>query len=186
MLAAITPCRFVAKSEVKGWPVFGWFALMAGTIFVERNKRSQTGRAAEEINVALGKGTLVVLFPEGTSSGGETVLPFKSSLLEPVARNTHTLTAGFIQYDLTDGNTSEEVCYWKDMMLVPHFINLLSKRRLHGAVHFVEVRHESKDRKPLARQLHSIVLELKAAKSIPCPEGAEFSHQPLRSILLSA
>src|SRR5262249_22692599 len=83
ILAAITPSEFVAKSEVRKWPVFGWFARLAGTIFVERDKRSHTAQSAAEIASALADGSLVVLFPEGTSSGGETVLPFKSSLLEP-------------------------------------------------------------------------------------------------------
>jgi len=166
ILAALTPSRFVAKSEVRNWPVFGWFARLAGTIFVERSKRSQAARAAEEIGVALGEGPLVVLFPEGTSSGGETVLPFKSSLLEPAARNLHALAAGLISYDLTDGDVSEEVCYWKDMTLVPHLINLLSKRRIHAFVHFTEARQETTERKALARRLHSEVVRLKTAMSV--------------------
>src|ERR1043165_9219823 len=96
VLAALTPSLFVAKSEVRQWPVFGWFARLAGTIFVNRSKPSQAARSADEIAVALRDGALVVLFPEGTSSGGETVLPFKSSLLEPATRHVHALTAGLI------------------------------------------------------------------------------------------
>ena len=163
ILAALTPSRFIAKSEVRNWLVFGWFARLAGTIFVERSKRSQAARAAEEIGVALGEGPLVVLFPEGTSSGGETVLPFKSSLLEPATRHLHALTAGLIAYELPDGNVSEEVCYWKDMTLVPHLLNFLSKRTLQAFVHFTEAPRETTDRKVLARQLHSEVVRLKTA-----------------------
>ncbi len=161
VLAALAPCVFVAKSEVKRWPVFGWFARLAGTIFVERNKRSHAAQSAEEIGSALADGSLVVLFPEGTSSGGETVLPFKSSLLEPAARNLHPLTAGLIGYELTDGDVSEEVCYWKDMTLLPHLINLLSKRTIHAFFHFTETRQQAMDRKVLARQLHWELLRLK-------------------------
>ena len=166
ILAALTPSRFVAKSEVKNWPVFGWFAHLAGTIFVERSKRSQAARAAEEIRVALGEGPLLVLFPEGTSSGGETVLPFKSSLLEPAARHLHALTVGLIAYELADGTVSEEVCYWKDMTLVPHLLNFLSKRTLQAFVHFSEAPQETTDRKVLARRLHSEVVRLKTAMSV--------------------
>jgi 1-acyl-sn-glycerol-3-phosphate acyltransferase len=161
VLAALTPSLFVAKSEVRRWPVFGWFARLAGTIFVERNKPSQTGQSADKIAVALRNGALVVLFPEGTSSGGETVLPFKSSLLEPATRNVHALTAGLIAYELADGDVSEEVCYWKDMTLVPHLINLLSKRAIRASVSFTVLRQGSSNRKELARQLHSEVLRLK-------------------------
>jgi 1-acyl-sn-glycerol-3-phosphate acyltransferase len=167
ILAALTPSRFVAKSEVKNWPVLGWFAHLAGTIFVERSKRSQVARAAQEIGVALEEGPLVVLFPEGTSSGGETVLPFKSSLLEPTTRHLHALTAGLIAYELADGNVSEEVCYWKDMILVPHLLNFLSKRTLQALVRFTEAPQETTDRKVLARQLHSEVVRLKKVAAEP-------------------
>lgn len=163
VLASLQPCVFVAKSEVKHWPVFGWFARLAGTIFVHREKRSQAMQAADEVEATLRTGVLVVLFPEGTSSGGETVLPFKSALLEPAARQTHALTAGLIGYELADGDASEEVCYWKDMTLVPHLINLMSKRAVRASVSFTELQPGSANRKELAQQLHSEVLRLKEA-----------------------
>jgi 1-acyl-sn-glycerol-3-phosphate acyltransferase len=143
----------------------GWFARFAGTVFVCRERRTQTAHAADAIDTALPTGVLVVLFPEGTSSGGESVLPFKSSLLEAATRQRHTLTAGLIAYELADGDASEEVCYWKDMTLVPHLINLLSKRAVHAEVKFTELRHGSRNRKELARQLHSEVLGLRDAPS---------------------
>jgi 1-acyl-sn-glycerol-3-phosphate acyltransferase len=163
VLAALAPSRFVAKSEVKHWPVFGWFARLAGTIFVNRNKPLHSGQTAEEIGVAISQGVVVVLFPEGTSSGGQTVLPFKSSLLEPATRDHHAVTAGCLTYELADGNVSEEVCYWKDMTLVPHLINLLGKRRIYATVSFSKLRSGSANRKELARQLRSEVLKLKEA-----------------------
>jgi len=161
VLAALTPCIFVAKREVKRWPVFGWFARLAGTVFVDRERRTKTLHAANAIDAALRSGNLVVLFPEGTSSDGRAVLPFKSSLLEPAARRTHPLSAGRISYELDDGDVIEEVCYWKDMTLVPHLINLLGKRGIRAFVRFAEVREGSADRKELARQLHAEVVRLR-------------------------
>jgi len=161
VLASLTPAVFVAKREVKSWPVFGWFAALAGTLFVDRERRTLVGQVTDEIQAALDQGALVILFPEGTSSGGGTVLPFKSSLLEPATRQTHSLFAGLIQYELDDGDVSEEVCYWKDMTLVPHLVNLLSKRTVRASVRFTQLREGSTDRKELARQLHSEVLRLK-------------------------
>src|SRR5262249_48814010 len=81
-LSALVPCAFVAKLEVRRWPIFGWLARAAGTIFVDRSHRSATERGVEQIREALESGLLVVLFPEGTSTDGNTVLPFKSSLLQ--------------------------------------------------------------------------------------------------------
>jgi 1-acyl-sn-glycerol-3-phosphate acyltransferase len=163
VLSALAPCVFVAKREVQNWPVFGWFAKLAGTLFVHREQRQQAGRAVNEIECALQAGSLVVLFPEGTSSGGETVLPFKSSLLEPATRQAYSLTAGLLRYKLSDGNVSEEVCYWKDMMLLPHLINLCSKDAIQASVHFSPLRGGHVDRKQLAIQLHAEVLRMKHA-----------------------
>jgi len=163
VLGASAPTVFVAKREVAGWPVFGWFARLAGTVFVNRESRSQVGQVAGEIETWLSRGALVVLFPEGTSSDGKTVLPFKSSLLEPAARLTQPLTTALIQYELPDGDVGEEVCYWKDMTLVPHLINLLSKQGLRASVSFTSSKAGGADRKELARQLHAEILQMKAA-----------------------
>jgi 1-acyl-sn-glycerol-3-phosphate acyltransferase len=170
VLATLTPCVFVAKEDVKHWPVLGWFARMAGTIFVNRDRRSQVGQTAGEIRSALERGLLVVLFPEGTSSGGETVLPFKSSLLQPAERQSHPLAVACLQYHLEDGDASEEVCYWKDMTLVPHLLNLLSKRAVRASVSFRQIRDGHADRKRLARQLHAEVWRLKLALAVSHPK----------------
>lgn len=162
VLGALAPATFVAKEDVKSWPVFGWLASRAGTIYVRRENRGDIGRVTQEMQTALDAGVLVVLFPEGTSSGGETVLPFKSSLLEPATRQTHPLWAGVIHYELDDGDAAEEVCYWKDMTFVPHLINLLGKRGVRAGVRFSQLRGGRGNRKELALQLHSEVLQLKS------------------------
>jgi 1-acyl-sn-glycerol-3-phosphate acyltransferase len=163
VLGSVTRTVFVAKREVRGWPVLGWFASMAGTVFVQREKRTQAAQVVDEIEGALGGDALVVLFPEGTSSNGSTVLPFKSSLLEPATRRPEDLSAGRIQYELDDGDAGEEVCYWKDMTFFPHLLNLMGKRRVRATVRFTRLRQGSTDRKELARQLHEEVTRLKEA-----------------------
>jgi len=166
VLGATTPCVFVSRCEVRRWPVFGWFASLAGTLFLRREKRSDVARMTREMRSVLDEGELLVLFPEGTSSDGSEVLPFKSSLLEPATRHPHALSAGFIQYGLSDGDVAEEVCYWKDMTLLPHLLNLFGKRSLTARLRFSELRQARGDRKQLARQLHSEVVRLKTAFSI--------------------
>ena len=161
VLSASTPCVFVAKREVKNWPIFGCFALLAGTLFADRERRLQVGELTKELRTVLDSGALVVLFPEGTSSDGKTVLPFKSSLLEPAATNPRSLAASLIEYRLEDGDAEEEVCYWKDMNFIPHLVNLLSKKRLEAFVQFTQLRNGNTHRKELARQLHAEVLKLK-------------------------
>lgn len=83
-LAPIHPMAFVAKSEVAGWPVIGWLAGLAGTLFVDRKSRIASARDKRAIRARLDRGEAIVLFPEGTSSDGQRVLPFKSALLGAV------------------------------------------------------------------------------------------------------
>ena len=163
VVSALAPVTFVAKREVKGWPVFGWFAQLAGTLFVHRESRTHVGQVADEIETALNRDAIVVLFPEGTSSDGKTVLPFRSSLLEPVARNGHEVTSALITYELADGDVGEEVCYWKDMTLVPHLLNLMSKESVRARIQFAHSPARTDDRKELARQLHAEVSAMLAA-----------------------
>jgi lyso-ornithine lipid O-acyltransferase len=161
VLGALAPAIFVAKREVKSWPLFGWFALLAGTIFVDRVRKTRVGTAAAEIETALRRSALVVLFPEGTSSGGSIVLPFKSALLEPATRDIWPLSAGWIGYELKDGDVGEEVCYWKEMTFVPHLLNLLTKQGVFTRIRISQVHRLTSGRKAMAQQLHSEVVRLK-------------------------
>lgn len=162
VLSATTPAIFVSKREVKFWPVFGQFAQMAGTLFVDRKRRLRVGEMNSEIQDALDAGALVALFPEGTSSNGETVLPFKSALLEPAVNQRHHIFVVCIQYALDDGgDAGKEICYWGDDTFFPHMLNLLSKRGVQATVRFEPFRMETGDRKELARQLRDAVLRLK-------------------------
>ena len=70
---------------------------------------------------AITGGALVVLFPEGTSSDGSTVLPFKSALLESPVELRCRVASAAIEYALDDGSVADEMCYWRGMTLVPHF-----------------------------------------------------------------
>ncbi len=166
---AMTPALFVAKHEVRNWPIFGWFARRAGTLFLRRQKRGDVARVTAEIERALGDGMLVALFPEGTSSGGETVLPFKSALLASITQQEQPLTAAFIDYSLADGSVPDEVCYWRDMTLAPHLLNLLGKDGLSACISFAPVSERPRDRKAIALQLHDKVIRLKGSRRLSQP-----------------
>jgi 1-acyl-sn-glycerol-3-phosphate acyltransferase len=161
VLSSLAPAVFVAKREVKSWPVMGWLSRLAGTVFIDRERRTHVGAVNGEIQTALADGALVIIFPEGTSSDGQTVLPFKSSLLEPATQPEHPLAIGCLQYALADGSARDEVCYWGDAIFLPHLLNLLSKRSVRAQVRFAPVSNRSLERKQLAQQLHSEVLEFK-------------------------
>lgn len=158
-LSSLRPCVFVAKRDVRGWPIFGWLASAAGTIYVDRTRRVAAADAAKKIKAAIDAGLLVVLFPEGTSSDGATVLPFKSALLEP-ATQCQVGTAG-ISYQVKLGSVGDEVCYWRDMTLVPHLLNLLTKPEVFAGISFSPMRRCEGNRKEIARYLREEVIALR-------------------------
>jgi lyso-ornithine lipid O-acyltransferase len=160
VLVSLIPAVFVSKSEVKNWPVFGWFARLSGTLFVDRTRRRDVTRMNAEIQNALAGGNVVVLFPEGTSWNGREVLPFKSSLLEPIVGANYPLSVGRIGYALDDGLVDQDVCYWGDMTFFPHLVNLMTKKHVRARVSFAPIAQHAADRKELARQLHTEVTSL--------------------------
>lgn len=162
LLASLTPAVFVSKHEVRHWPVLGWFARMAGTIFVRRDRRGDVARINEEIRQVLRDGHLVVLFPEGTTSNGREVLPFRSSLLEPATGLDQALFVGHIAYAIREGSLENDVCYWGDMTFFPHAVGMLTRPRIAAHVRFGRVANPERDRKDLARQLHAEVVRLRS------------------------
>jgi lyso-ornithine lipid O-acyltransferase len=81
VLSTLLPLSFIAKSEVATWPVFGAFARLQRSIFIDRARRQATGAANAVIAERLGAGDAIVLFAEGTTSDGNRVLPFRSALV---------------------------------------------------------------------------------------------------------
>jgi 1-acyl-sn-glycerol-3-phosphate acyltransferase len=166
VIGSVCPAVFVAKSDVKSWPIFGWLASRAGTIFVSRDDRSEVALQLKEMEIPLRKGHPVVLFPEGTSSDGSSVLPFRSSLFESVIATGGPITPAAIGYDLGgEGSVGNEIAYWGDLVLLPHLINLLSKKSITAHLRFGATRKPVPYRKQEARVLHSEVSELHHALS---------------------
>nr|TFG53849.1 MAG: 1-acyl-sn-glycerol-3-phosphate acyltransferase [Hyphomicrobiales bacterium] len=89
ILSSICPFTFVAKSEVNSWPLFGFLARLQSTIFVRRGEKSRTLSDREIIRNRIDSGEEIVIFPEGTSSDGNRVLPFKSALLSAAELPLH-------------------------------------------------------------------------------------------------
>ncbi|MGZ8416608.1 MAG: lysophospholipid acyltransferase family protein [Methyloceanibacter sp.] len=80
VLSAVAPVSFVAKQEVASWPFVSWLAKLQRSVFVDRNRRNEVGDKANEILERLAGGDHIVLFAEGTSSDGNSVVPFKTAL----------------------------------------------------------------------------------------------------------
>lgn len=173
ILSAAFPCIFVSKREVRSWPLFGWLARLGGTIFVDRRQRSQTVRVRQHIEEALGEGVPVVLFPEGTSTDGSRVLPFRSALFEPAVRLNQHVTPAHIHYEVAEGSAAHDVCYWGEMTLVPHLFRLLSKGKITGRIRLGGPRIY-RDRKEAASRTYEEVVALSGATepAMPGPDSS--------------
>jgi 1-acyl-sn-glycerol-3-phosphate acyltransferase len=184
-LAALTPVVFVAKREIASWPVLGWFARTAGTCFIDRNKRGDVVRVGQEIAAALAAKVSVIVFLEATSSDGHAVLPFKSSLLEPVARNGLRAAPAAVVFAVPPGFSSAiDVCWWGNMTLPPHLFKLGSIPRVAVRVAWGEAVVAMGDRKSIAQNLREQVVALHARL---CAENADQAaplamRPPLRAI----
>jgi len=161
VLGSLCPAIFVAKSDVASWPVFGWLSLNAGTIFVSRDHPAEIPAQLRQMERPLASGIPVVLFPEGTSSDGTRVLPFRSSLLQSAVRSRKPVTPAAISYSLHgNGDPRQEIAYWGDHTLLPHLLNLLSGPGFEARITFGRTRPPETDRKREAVLLEAEVTEL--------------------------
>ncbi len=89
VLGSLIKGSFVAKSEVEGWPLFGWMAKTGETVFIDRKAKREAARQGETLAGRLASGDNLILFPEGTSSDGTRVLPFKTALFAVASQRIH-------------------------------------------------------------------------------------------------
>jgi lyso-ornithine lipid O-acyltransferase len=159
--SAVMPCFFVSKAEVRNWPYFGLAARAGGTIFLDRSSRASAGVAAAEICNRLKLPIPVLLFPEGTSSDGSSVLRFHSSLFHPAIEMRAPVTAAAIQYICDAGLPESDLCWFGDAEFLPHLWKILAAPPFTAAITFSEPAIYP-DRRTAASDAHQRVLTLRA------------------------
>jgi lyso-ornithine lipid O-acyltransferase len=184
VIGSRAPVAFVAKSEVRSWPLVGITAEMQRTVFVDRHRRHQTADAVGEMVKRLKGGTSVVLFAEGTSSDGNRVLPFRSALLGAVKHvAVHSEAAGGILiqpmsicYTSTHGiplgrQHRPLVAWYGDLDFMPHIKEFIARGAVDAVVSYGEPVNvdATTDRKTLTRRLESTVRELMATTLLKRP-----------------
>jgi 1-acyl-sn-glycerol-3-phosphate acyltransferase len=130
VINAFNPVRFVAKSEVEKWPIFGWMAKQLGTIFIKRESSRHARQVVDGMATIL-KTQSVCIFPEGTSTIGKSVQSFKSNLFESAAISEVPVCALALAYfDRYTGQHSEVPAFIGDMGLIGSMARILKNRRL--------------------------------------------------------
>jgi len=160
VLARHQPMVFISKAEVRNWPILGWITSMGGTLYLNRGSRVAAARMSKDLADLLSRGVPVAFFPEGTSTSGEQVLEFHSSLFSHAAETPVSIVPAGIRYRLEDGSVANEVAYWGDMTFMPHFFNLLGKVRIEAELNVGMPLKKDSDRKRLARAARTAVVEL--------------------------
>jgi len=155
---AFQPIRFVAKSEVRAWPIFGWMAKQLGTVFINRGSSKHAVKVVSNMVEVL-KSESICIFPEGTSTSGKSVKPFKANLFEAAVVAQAPVYSLAIEYvDLTTGLRSEVAAFIGDMGLLESMSKLLKHRQIQVNLCFLhcaqEAQEPSKDRKWLAARSH--------------------------------
>ncbi|SHE58301.1 lyso-ornithine lipid acyltransferase [Loktanella atrilutea] len=146
---------FVSKAEVAHWPGIGWLARATGTVFITRDRRNAT-RDIATLRDRLRRGQTLVFFPEGTSSDGLRVLPFKPTLFAPLIELELAVQPVTLSYAAPRGADPRTYGWWGDMAFGPHLLATLAlPRQGHVTVTYHAVRHLTADtgRKPLAALL---------------------------------
>ena len=161
LLRAVCASVFVAKGEIENWFLAGRICRDMGVIYIDRQNRRDIPRAGGEIVERLEAGEGVIVFPEGTSTRGETVLPFNSSFLEFAAKKNLPVHFAAIGYETPSGEmrASDAICWWRDYGLIRQMFLLFQLREFTATVNLGDQPVSSRDRKELARALHEKVLE---------------------------
>ena len=157
VINAYKPHYFVAKSEVASWPIFGWMAKQLGTLFIERGKSNSIRNMVQEIAEQLSQ-KAICIFPEGTSTDGWQVAPFKPNLFEAAIVASAPVYVLAIQYfDLQTGKKTTAPAFIGDMGLVDSMWNLICSPPICAQISISEKLPAPKDRKALAELSQSLI-----------------------------
>lgn len=153
-------CLFVAKSDVKTWPLIGFIVKTCGILFIDRNRKRDVTRVNTLISKNITEDQGIILFPEGTTSPGLEILPFRTSLLEFPADRNFPVSYAALSYatkEESDDPAYESVCWWTDIPFFNHFFELLKMKGFKAKIHFGSASIHDNDRKRLAEKLHQEV-----------------------------
>jgi 1-acyl-sn-glycerol-3-phosphate acyltransferase len=164
LMSAARPFIMVAKAEVRGWPLLGWLTAQAGTVYVTRGGKPESYPA---VNAAMAhayrSGLPVLFFPEGTTTDGSEILPFRRGLFHSVLRDNVQVRTAALRYELVGNQAgatvANDVCWWGDAKFTPHLFRLLGLRGVRAAIRFGEAA-EGADRFALAENARAEVCAL--------------------------
>jgi 1-acyl-sn-glycerol-3-phosphate acyltransferase len=160
VLNAIHPCQFIAKSEVRNWPVIGLLSRRGGTIFIERAMRQEASKISQRVSLLLKQGACIGLFPEGTTTDGQQVGHFHSALIQPAIDAGVRVCPIALRYQNEDGYLSSTAAFIGDTTLVQSIWRILRSQRLNALVVFTPaLLAANENRRVLARTAQAAIAQ---------------------------
>lgn len=160
MMAATVQARLVSRADLAHWPAIGWLARHFGTIFLDRKRIRDLPYVAAQMKTVVEEGDGVVIFPEGTSSSGQNVLPFRSPLLNVPVELGLPVHSAAIAYHIPNGDATTQVCWWGDMTFTDHLYHLLTMPGFEARIVFGDHVARGSDRKELAAESEELTRSL--------------------------
>ena len=139
VLQSLMPGAFVAKTEVRGWPVVGYLAQACATIFVDRSSRRSARAMVERTAAAIAQGYCVVVFPEGTSTDGRNVGSFHANIFESAILARCEVQLLTLQYlDRSTGLAAQAAHFTGDMTLLTSLSKVMATSTIQAQLHIGE------------------------------------------------
>jgi 1-acyl-sn-glycerol-3-phosphate acyltransferase len=157
VINAWRPTPFVSKAEIRKWPIVGWLAQQLGTVFIQREKRSDAKRIMHELANRLMAGELMCVFPEGTTSSGEKLLPFHANMFQAAVSASCPVQPICLMYEDASGAQSVAPAYIDDMTLAESLNAMLRGGPLTAHLYVCDPLAPGADRRLLASEAQAAV-----------------------------
>jgi len=171
------PATFIAKSEIRDWPMVGWLCTLVGTLYIDRGKRSGARNARRTIARELERGVLVALFPEGTTTYGRSLEHFHAALLQPALDAAATLQPVALRYLDRRGKHTDAAGYVGETSFLESVWTIVSMRSMVVELSVLEpIPAAGQPRRMLADQAQTVI-----AAALGVPAVGAISRQPTPS-----
>ncbi len=157
-LNSINPVRFIAKSDIDTWPVFGYLARKTGTIFINRNSRRDTARIVETTAACLSRGDNIAFFPEGTTTDGTLLARFKSSIVQAAINARSTIYPVAIRYPRPDGGINTQLAYAGETTIVEAITQTLKTKHPVVEIYFLPtISSDASNRQAITKKAYEAI-----------------------------
>lgn len=156
-LGSVISARYLSKYEVVGWPVIGWLAQKAGTLFIKRGASKAAIHSMEKMSSAIKQGDNVVLFPEGKTTDGHSVKKFHARLFQSAIDSKSMIQPIVVRYPHEEG-VHPKVPFINDITLYQSAIGMLGEPHIKVDIHFLTpITTENKSRDQLAKECENLI-----------------------------